>query len=1151
MGQKKALNGSHLEVFLALQHNTEHDFDLSISNVFLTFVQLLQEIKKKQKRGYAFKFQIRLKAFLEKFSFENNKLIKIEEWFPSNTYTVLDSIHIRKKINTAIRDIYKRYDSFVQRGSGWVLKKVSKFSVSIMKFKLFQGGCLSALLPRELRKKCCCVSIKNIPKNKCFFYCVAAALYENTTKKNKYRKSNQHDKIIELLPFDNMEGPVSIREIKYLEKNSCVSVNVYGYDKIPYPYYISEFVKKLYHVDVLLHNNHYYLIRNMSTFASGEKSNRRKCYVCQYCLCYFVKKERYDLHVELCVKGGHQYEFPHKDAAQLNFSNYSNIVPASFVMYCDLEAMITKEVKVNRGKIQTKSVHVPVAVGAITVCRPKKEFGSLPMIYTGADCIDVLLQFIQSEVSRVSNILKNVCVPCVMRPEDKYMHKHAKHCFMCRKKFSDFRHLDKVRDHCHLSGKFRITLCSTCNLTCAKRPPEIHLFFHGLSNYDSHFIIQKLYNFSSTEIKIIPKNTEKYLSFSVGCVHFKDSYQFLSESLAILVQNLMDKGPDHFVYVNKFIKDNEQRELMKQKGIFPYNYMKDVRVLRKKHLPKKEEFFNDLTCQHITKDEYNFVQKVWDRFSCKTFQDYMEIYLLADCLLLCDVFENFRSNCLQQYNIDPCYYFSAPHFTFDAFLRHSSLTLELLSDINQYLFIIKGIRGGMSMVSKRHAVANNKYVEGYNSSKSSSFILYLDANNLYGRAMQEYLPWKNFEWMSPHQLNYDFIKRLEPEGEVGCIIQCSLEYPVALHDHHSDYPLAPIKKSIPYGMLSPVARMICDKHKLKRTTNVEKLLATVEDKDFYILHYRNLQLYVSLGLRVKKVHAGIIFKQGPIMKSYIDFNSEKRAQATNKFDTDFYKLLSNSLYGKTIENPEKRSKVQLCSESSTYENYVGKPNFKNAKRINSKLVGVEMKYSSIKINKPFYIGMSILDLSKWHMYNFHYNVMKAIFGDRVHLLYTDTDSFIYEISSADVYEELRPHARDYFDFSNYPENHMLKNSCNKKVPGKFKDESASKCITEFVGLRSKMYSFMFVGKKDVSKAEVRVAKGVQKSVIFNDLRFSTYLNCLWNDEVKEHNFKTIRSMKHSVATYTQSKITLCPFEDKRYLLDAINSVPYGHYVLGC
>ena len=149
MRQKKALNGSHLEVFLAPQRSTEHDFDLSISNLFLTFVRLLQEIKQKQKRGYAFKFQICLKAFLEKFSFENNKLMKIDVWFPSNTYTVLDSINIRKKINTAIRDIYKRYDSFVQRGSGWVLKKVSKFSVSIMKFKLFQGGCLSTLLPEN------------------------------------------------------------------------------------------------------------------------------------------------------------------------------------------------------------------------------------------------------------------------------------------------------------------------------------------------------------------------------------------------------------------------------------------------------------------------------------------------------------------------------------------------------------------------------------------------------------------------------------------------------------------------------------------------------------------------------------------------------------------------------------------------------------------------------------------------------------------------------------------------------------------------------------------------------------------------------------------------------------------------------------------
>ena len=168
MRQKKALNGSHLEVFLSPQRSTEHDFDLSISNLFLTFVQLLQDIKKKQKRGYAFKFQMS-KSIFRKFSFENNKLIKIDVWFPSNTYTVLDSVNLRKKMNLANRDLYKRCDSFVHRGSGWVLKKVDKFSVSIMKYNFFQGGCISTLLPKELHNKPCCVSIKNIPKTSASF----------------------------------------------------------------------------------------------------------------------------------------------------------------------------------------------------------------------------------------------------------------------------------------------------------------------------------------------------------------------------------------------------------------------------------------------------------------------------------------------------------------------------------------------------------------------------------------------------------------------------------------------------------------------------------------------------------------------------------------------------------------------------------------------------------------------------------------------------------------------------------------------------------------------------------------------------------------------------------------------------------------------
>ena len=561
----------------------------------------------------------------------------------------------------------------------------------------------------------------------------------------------------------------------------------------------------------------------------------------------------------------------------------------------------------------------------------------------------------------------------------------------------------------------------------------------------------------------------------------------------------------------------------------------------------KERFYNDLTSKHITQEEYEFAGEVWRIFECTCIKHYLEIYLLTDCLLLCDVFENFRKNCLQQYNIDPCYYYSSPHFTLDAFLWFSKITLDLLSDINKYLFIINGIRGGLSMVSKQHSVANNKYLENYDQKKKSVFILDLDANNLYGRAMQDCMPYKNFKWMQMDQLNYDFVAGLAADGPMGCIVQCRLVYPMALHDIHADYPLAPVKKSISYSSLSITAKQICDKHNLKKSTNTEKLLATFEDRDNYILHYRNLQLYISLGMVVTRIYAGIIFDQAPVIKKYIDFNLEQRAKAVNKFDVDFYKLLLNSLYGKTIENPERRTKVKLCNDPRTYEEHVGKPNFKSAKIINGQLVGVEMKYSTIKINKPFYIGMSILDLSKWHMYNFHYNVMKPIFGERINLLYTDTDSLMYEIESEDVYKELGMKALGYFDFSNYPEDHFLKSNLNKKVPGKFKDECGGVPIEEFVGLRSKMYSFKVASKKDVSKVEIKTAKGVNKTVILNDLKFLTYLNCLQENKITQHEFRNICSTGHVVGTYTQCKVTLSPFDDKRFLLDFINSVPYGHY----
>ena len=260
--------------------------------------------------------------------------------------------------------------------------------------------------------------------------------------------------------------------------------------------------------------------------------------------------------------------------------------------------------------------------------------------------------------------------------------------------------------------------------------------------------------------------------------------------------------------------------------------------------------------------------------------------------------------------------------------------------------------------------------------------------------------------MNQEELMLENIMNIPTEGHEGCFVECTLDYPVTLHDLHADYPLAPVKTKITYDKQSPYARFLCVMHSLKSTLNSEKLLTTFERRSFYILHYRNFQLYVKLGMEVVAIHSALAFCQAPFMKSYVELNSAKRAKTTNKFDSDFYKLAMNSLFGKTIENPEKRMKVKLCHSQRELEKNVGHFPFKRSKIINKNLVGVEMKNSFVKMNKPFYVGNAVLELSKFHMYNFRYNVMKPVFDDRIQLLYMDTDSLLYEIHSTDPYTEL-------------------------------------------------------------------------------------------------------------------------------------------------
>ena len=224
--------------------------------------------------------------------------------------------------------------------------------------------------------------------------------------------------------------------------------------------------------------------------------------------------------------------------------------------------------------------------------------------------------------------------------------------------------------------------------------------------------------------KLLPKKFE---------IRFIDSFKFLQLSLSKLVENLVkNKNPSDFKNLNKVIKNNSS--LLTRKGVYPYDYVTSINKLKERKLPSKEEFYSKLLDQEISDEDYQHANKVWNTFNCQTLQDYQDIYLKSDVLLLADVFENFRKTCLKHYKHYPCHYYTAPGLAWDACLKETKQELELLKDYDMLMMFEQGIRGGISHISKRYAEANNKYMKDFDESKPSTFIQYLDANNLYGWA---------------------------------------------------------------------------------------------------------------------------------------------------------------------------------------------------------------------------------------------------------------------------------------------------------------------------------------------------------------------------------------------------------------------------------
>jgi hypothetical protein len=1055
-----------------------------------------------------------------------------KDWIVSTKGIVANDINIY----LCADDLDKKVENYSQLGSSWTIQKINYISFLFVKFNNFSRLTGNSFIPTptKLSKKKCLVNVQN-NDNCCFLYSILAILLYENFLDNRHRQT-QYMSYLSMLNYKHEEMPMKVHNISRFERKNNLKINVIKYlgfssindsdDEVIDNPHFRIIYKSLQDsgscVNLLLIEDdskfHYVAITNLNKLINSHGVSRTQNFWCECCLRGFRLQKTFEKHLSLCNNMTYNktiYTMPEKTT--LTFEDFSKTISPKYIIYADFESLLEKpDIENSKGIIQ---VHKPSAA-ALLVISPD---GALTYKYFyGNDCILEFLLFIK-DISKSAKQWYNKNANKSMLPltsTECKTFENSTICYLCRKLIEC-----KVADHCHFTGLFLGAACSKCNLSRRIRYPFLPIVFHNLRGYDVHHILKyAMSNFNCGDINCIPQSSEKLLSLSVyiqdGLIlRFIDSLMFLNGSLDNLSNLLVKKPLTNTLSLPSYLNNC--------KGIFPYSFTNSFDKLETTlSLPTIDVF------EKATPEQYKNAQKVWQDMNCKNLKDYLLLYLKIDVYLLADVFETFRVTAITEDELDPANFYTIPGLSFQSALKNmaqNGYTLDLLRDSSMYEFFESGVRGGMTFVNKHHVVCD-----------ANTELLYIDANNLYGWALSQKLPMAEFEWIYEN-LNSIVCNLPDGNSDIGYVLEVDMCIPNHLHNKFCDLPPAP-------------------RQELPPKSSVKKLLLTLHPKTNYVIHYLLLKYYIELGVIVTHVHRAVRFKQDFVFKDYIELNTKKRAEATNSFAKDYYKLKNNSLFGKTVENIRKRTQLRLCNTPEKLICYSSKWNFQNVLPIDQNLVAVSLTPEKLTLDRPVYVGQAILDLSKLLMYKFNYSYLEKYrkkFSCELNIVAGDTDSFFLECKNISLKDKLLPAMieDELLDTSNYqPENPLYHRNFPNAV-GKFKDETAGKyAFTEWVFLRPKCYSLL--GDKNIKKA-----KGIAHSTVDNCINHEHYKKVYESLNVTNDgedgcdtcssmsvNTQRIGSKRHQLYTFDTPKTALCCLDNKRKWLSKNASVPYGHYM---
>ena len=423
--------------------------------------------------------------------------------------------------------------------------------------------------------------------------------------------------------------------------------------------------------------SHYVIIKDFNRFMYNFSKHKERKHFCMHCLQCFYSNENLAKHKVNCIviNGAQATQLPEKYNDKngiertpcVYFQNYHKVLPVPFCIYADFECITEKisSCQPSDGKSYTEKYqkHTACSFGYKVVCHYDQKYSRDVVIYRGEDCIQKCMKCMFDEVKNCQKIIREKFnKPLKMTKEDEQAFRKTTNCHICEKKYKVDD--EPVRDHCHVTGKYRGSAHQTCNLKLqiSAEKIKIPVIFHNLKGYDSKFIIRELGELikegEEISINVIAQNAEKCMAFYINKhLSFIDSFGFMSSSLEKLASNLSDEG---FIYTREYFTDQIQLDLMKKKGVYPYDYMDSFSKFDDTELPRREDFYSLLTDENISEDAYSHAEDVWNTFNLRNMVEYHDLYLKTDILLLVDVFENFRKTCLTYYRLDPLHYVTSP-----------------------------------------------------------------------------------------------------------------------------------------------------------------------------------------------------------------------------------------------------------------------------------------------------------------------------------------------------------------------------------------------------------------------------------------------------------------------------------------------------------